>query len=136
MAYGHGFHQYSVVWPGDAVSHVVATRGRRFEPRGSYVVDPLVRWARKVAQVRCEDFALKKTKKRAARVTEQLRSASRTAAHEICRMRARGGALEKERSEGNERRKERSEKSESTGGAKAMRRRRERKNGSPRRDGE
>merc|ERR1711904_450586 len=99
-----------VVWPGDAVSHVVATRGRRFEPRGSYVVDPLVRWARKVAQVRCEDFALKKTKKRAARVTEQLRSASRTAAHEICRMRARGGALEKERSEGNERRKERSEK--------------------------
>ena len=62
MAYGHGFHQYSVVWPGDAVSHVVATRGRRFEPRGPYVVDPLVRWARKGAQVRCEDFALKKTK--------------------------------------------------------------------------
>ena len=77
MAYGHGFHQYSVVWPGDAVSHVVATRGRRFEPRGSYVVDPLVRWARKGAQVRCEDFALKKTKECAQGGVGRDRSISR-----------------------------------------------------------
>merc|ERR1712070_801222 len=66
-----------VVWPGDAVSHVVATRGRRFEPRGSYAVDPLGRWARKGAQVRCKDFALKKTKECAQGGVGRDRSISR-----------------------------------------------------------